>query len=64
MDFLKTDGRLPWRILTATGAWKWFLKNRNGPQLRLLKNVMPRLAPAIAFACKGGRAIATRLVPR
>ena len=30
-----------------------FLKNRNGPQLRLLKNVMPDLPPSIAFRLRG-----------
>jgi tetratricopeptide (TPR) repeat protein len=30
-----------------------FLKNRNGPQLRVLKNVMTELPPAIAFRLRG-----------
>jgi tetratricopeptide (TPR) repeat protein/peroxiredoxin len=30
-----------------------FLKNRNGPQLRLLKNVMEHLPPSIAFHLRG-----------
>jgi len=51
-DFLRTAGRLRWRISTATPL-EVVLKNRNGPQLRLLKNIMPRLAPAIAFRLQG-----------
>ena len=35
------------------GRQEMVLKNRNGPQLRLFKNVMPKLAPAIAFRLTG-----------
>jgi hypothetical protein len=35
------------------GRQEVFLKNRNGPQLRLLKNVMENLPPSIAFRLRG-----------
>jgi len=35
------------------GRQEVFLKNRNGPQLRLLKNVMENLPPSIAFHLRG-----------
>ena len=35
------------------GRQEVFLKNRNGPQLRLLKNVIPDLPPSIAFRLRG-----------
>jgi len=35
------------------GRQEMVLKNRNSPQLRLFKNVMPDLAPAIAFRLTG-----------
>ena len=44
LDFSRTAERSPLAISTATAGWKRFLKNRNGPQLRLLKNVIKELA--------------------
>jgi tetratricopeptide (TPR) repeat protein len=35
------------------GRQEMMLKNRNGPQLRFYKNIMPDLAPAIAFRLTG-----------
>jgi len=35
------------------GRQEVFLKNRNGPQLRVLKNVMDNLPPSIAFHLRG-----------
>jgi tetratricopeptide (TPR) repeat protein len=35
------------------GRQEMLLKNRNGPQLRFFKNVIPHLAPAIAFRLTG-----------
>jgi tetratricopeptide (TPR) repeat protein len=35
------------------GRQEVFLKNRNGPQLRLLKNILPDLPPSIAFRLRG-----------
>ena len=35
------------------GRQEVFLKNRNGPQLRILKNVMEELPPSIAFRLRG-----------
>ena len=35
------------------GRQELFLKNRNGPQLRILKNVMANLPPSIAFRLQG-----------
>jgi tetratricopeptide (TPR) repeat protein len=37
------------------GRLEVFLKNRNGPQLRLLKNVMTDLPPSIAFRLRGSK---------
>jgi len=37
------------------GRQEVFLKNRNGPQLRLLKNVMEHLPPSIAFHLRGAK---------
>ena len=35
------------------GRQEVFLKNRNAPQLRILKNVLPALPPSIAFRLRG-----------
>ncbi|MFZ3341488.1 MAG: FG-GAP-like repeat-containing protein [Terriglobales bacterium] len=35
------------------GRQEIFLKNRNAPQLRILKNVLPNLPPSIAFRLQG-----------
>ena len=37
------------------GRLEVFLKNRNGPQLRILRNVMKDLGPSIAFRLRGGK---------
>ncbi len=37
------------------GRLEVFLKNRNGPQLRLLQNVMKDLPPSIAFRLRGSK---------
>src|ERR1700688_1920298 len=44
-----------WPISIMMAVWKYFLKNRNGPQLRLLKNAVENLPPSIAFHLRGGK---------
>ena len=51
--FWKMAGRSPWRTSIIDGRQEVFLKNRNGPQLRVLKNVMEDLPPSIAFRLRG-----------
>ncbi|HET6932682.1 MAG TPA: FG-GAP-like repeat-containing protein, partial [Candidatus Acidoferrum sp.] len=53
MDF-EEDGRtFGLADFDHDGRVEVVLKNRNGPQMRFLKNVMPQLAPAIAFRLQG-----------
>jgi tetratricopeptide (TPR) repeat protein len=53
MDFLEDGRTFALADFDRDGRVEVVLKNRNGPQLRFLKNVMPRLAPAIAFRLQG-----------
>jgi tetratricopeptide (TPR) repeat protein len=53
MDFLEDSRTFALADFDHDGRVEVVLKNRNGPQLRFLKNVMPRLAPAIAFRLQG-----------
>ena len=53
MDFLEDSRTFALADFDHDGRVEAVLKNRNGPQLRLLKNVMPQLAPAIAFRLQG-----------
>ena len=55
MDFLEDGRAFALADFDHNGRLEVFLKNRNGPQLRLLQNVMNDLAPAIAFRLRGGR---------
>ena len=53
MDFMEDSRTFALADFDHDGRVEVVLKNRNGPQLRYLKNVMPRLAPAIAFRLQG-----------
>jgi tetratricopeptide (TPR) repeat protein len=53
MDFLEDSRTFALADFDQDGRVEVVLKNRNGPQLRFLKNVMPQLAPAIAFRLQG-----------
>jgi tetratricopeptide (TPR) repeat protein len=52
-DFLEDSRTFALADFDHDGRVEVALKNRNGPQLRLLKNVMPQLPPAIAFRLQG-----------
>ena len=55
LDFLQ-DGRcFALADFDHDGRLEIFLKNRNAPQLRVLKNVMKDLPPSIAFRLRGTR---------
>ncbi len=49
LDFLEDGRAFALADFDHDGRQEVFLKNRNGPQLRLLKNVMKNLPPSIAF---------------
>jgi tetratricopeptide (TPR) repeat protein/peroxiredoxin len=53
MDFLEDGRSFALADLDHDGRLEVLLKNRNGPQLRLLKNVMKDLGPSIAFRLRG-----------
>src|SRR5580693_6199558 len=53
LDFLEDGRAFALADFDHDGRLEVFLKNRNGPQLRLLKNVMRGLAPSIAFCLRG-----------
>jgi tetratricopeptide (TPR) repeat protein len=53
LDFIEDSRSFALADFDRDGRIEALLKNRNGPQLRLLKNVMPELAPAIAFRLTG-----------
>jgi tetratricopeptide (TPR) repeat protein len=53
MDFLEDGRAFALADFDHDGRQEIFLKNRNGPQLRLLKNVMENLPPSIAFRLRG-----------
>ena len=55
LDFLEDGRAFALADFDHDGRLEVFLKNRNGPQLRLLKNVMKDLAPSIAFRLRGGK---------
>ena len=59
LDFIEDSRTFALADFDHDGRVEVLLKNRNGPQVRLLKNVMPDLGPAIAFRLKGRRAIVT-----
>jgi tetratricopeptide (TPR) repeat protein/peroxiredoxin len=53
MDFLEDGRAFALADFDHDGRQEVFLKNRNGPQLRLLKNGMENLPPSIAFRLRG-----------
>src|SRR5271157_3513774 len=53
LDFLEDGRAFALADFDHDGRQEVFLKNRNGPQLRLLKNVMETLPPSIAFRLRG-----------
>ncbi len=53
LDFLEDGRAFALADFDHDGRQEVFLKNRNGPQLRLLKNVMENLPPSIAFRLRG-----------
>jgi len=53
LDFLEDGRAFALADFDHDGRLEVFLKNRNAPQLRLLKNVMENLPPSIAFSLRG-----------
>jgi tetratricopeptide (TPR) repeat protein/peroxiredoxin len=53
LDFLEDGRAFALADFDCDGRQELFLKNRNGPQMRLLKNVMEELPPSIAFRLRG-----------
>ncbi len=53
LDFIEDSRSFALADFDHDGRIEIFLKNRNAPQLRLFKNVTPRLGPAIAFRLMG-----------
>jgi tetratricopeptide (TPR) repeat protein len=53
LDFIEDCRSFALADIDQDGRVELILKNRNSPQLRLLKNVMPELGSAIAFCLRG-----------
>src|SRR5206468_10916576 len=53
LDFLEDGRSFALADFDHDGRLEVFLKNRNAPQLRILKNVMDDLPPSIAFRLRG-----------
>ncbi|HZR55885.1 MAG TPA: tetratricopeptide repeat protein [Terriglobales bacterium] len=53
LDFLEDGRAFALTDFNHDGRLEVFLKNRNGPQLRVLQNVMQKLPPSIAFHLRG-----------
>lgn len=53
LDFIEDGRTFAVADIDRDGRVEVFLKNRNGPQLRVLKNVMPKIGSAIAFRLSG-----------
>lgn len=53
IDFLEDGRSFALADFDRDGRQEIFLKNRNAPQLRLLKNVMPELPRSISFRLRG-----------
>jgi len=53
LDFLEDGRAFALADFDHDGRLEVFVKNRNGPQLRVLKNVLHDLPPAIAFRLRG-----------
>ena len=55
LDFLEDGRAFALADFDHDGRLEVLLKNRNAPQLRLLKNVMKELGPSLAFRLRGGK---------
>jgi tetratricopeptide (TPR) repeat protein/peroxiredoxin len=55
LDFIEDGRAFALADFDQDGRLEVFLKNRNGPQLRLLKNVVEKLPPSISFRLRGTR---------
>jgi tetratricopeptide (TPR) repeat protein len=55
LDFIEDSRTFALADFDRDGRLEVLLKNRNGPQLRLLKNVIKDLGPSIAFRLRGGK---------
>ena len=64
LDFIEDSRSFALADFDHDGRVEVFLKNRNGPQLRLLRNAMPELGRPSRFAYPARKAIATRSEPR
>src|SRR6202030_501938 len=53
LDFLEDGRAFALADFNHDGRLEVFLKNRNGPQLRILQNVIEDLPPSIAFRLRG-----------
>lgn len=53
LDFIEDSRTFALADFDHDGRIEVLLKNRSGPQIRLLKNTMPDLGPAIAFRLQG-----------
>jgi tetratricopeptide (TPR) repeat protein len=53
LDFIEDGRSFALADFDGDGRQEVFLKNRNGPQLRVLKNAMEPLPPSIAFRLRG-----------
>jgi tetratricopeptide (TPR) repeat protein len=53
LDFIEDSRAFALADFDGDGRLELLLKNRSGPQLRLLKNVVPHLGHAIAFRLRG-----------
>ncbi len=53
LDFLEDGRSFALADFDHDGRLEVFLKNRNGPQVRVLKNVIPGLGPSIVFRLRG-----------
>jgi tetratricopeptide (TPR) repeat protein/thiol-disulfide isomerase/thioredoxin len=55
LDFMEDGRAFALADFDHDGRQEVFLKNRNGPQLRILKNVMDVLPPSITFRLRGSK---------
>jgi tetratricopeptide (TPR) repeat protein/thiol-disulfide isomerase/thioredoxin len=55
LDFLEDGRAFALADFDHDGRLEVFLKNRNAPQVRVLRNVIPSLPPSIAFRLRGTR---------